>query len=151
MLLKKQVLRYFSMYNENALVSHLPRVDGVQNSPNNFDLNPVTLTYDLDLWPWWPWPWPLRPWPWTIFSETRLKTGFFIFLTLVTLTFDLWPWPSNLSKIWLSSMRAPNFRSVGPTVQPCRAQTDTHTHTDATENITSSANAGGKKGMAANM
>ncbi len=22
---------------------------GVQNSPNNFDLNPVTLTYDLDL------------------------------------------------------------------------------------------------------
>ena len=26
---------------------HLPQVDGVQNSPNNFD--PVTLTYDLDL------------------------------------------------------------------------------------------------------
>ena len=37
--------------NENARVLHLPRVDGVQNSPNNFDLNPVTLTYDLDLWP----------------------------------------------------------------------------------------------------
>ncbi len=36
--------------NENARVSHLLRVDGVQNSPNNFDLNPVTLTYDL--WPW---------------------------------------------------------------------------------------------------
>ncbi len=30
---------------ENARMSHLPRVDGVQN----FD--PVTLTYDL-----WPWP-----------------------------------------------------------------------------------------------
>ncbi len=36
--------------NENARVSNLPRVDGVQNSPNNLDLNPVTLTYDL--WPW---------------------------------------------------------------------------------------------------
>ena len=35
--------------NENACVSHLPRVDGVQKSPNNFDLNPVTLTYDLEL------------------------------------------------------------------------------------------------------
>ncbi len=33
--------------NKNARMSHLPRVDGVQNSPNNFDLNPVALTYDL--------------------------------------------------------------------------------------------------------
>ncbi len=33
--------------NENARVSHLPRVDGVQNSLNNFDLSPVTLNYDL--------------------------------------------------------------------------------------------------------
>ena len=36
-------------YHENVRVSHLPRVDWVQNSPNNFDLNPMTLTYDLDL------------------------------------------------------------------------------------------------------
>ncbi len=42
-------------------------------------------------------------------------------------------------------MRAPNFRSIGPTVQPAeRKQTHRHTQTDATENITSSANAGGK-------
>ena len=44
-------------------------------------------------------------------------------------------------------MRALNFRSVGPTVQPAeRKQTDRRTdpHTDATEYITSSANAGGK-------
>ncbi len=39
-------------------------------------------------------------------------------------------------------MRAPNFRSVGPTVQPAERK-QTHTQTDATENITSSANAGG--------
>ncbi len=40
-------------------------------------------------------------------------------------------------------MWAPNFRSVGITVQPVeRKQTDTQT--DATENITSSANAGDK-------
>ena len=28
-------------------MSHLLGVNGVQNFPNNFDLNPVTLTYDL--------------------------------------------------------------------------------------------------------
>ncbi len=37
------------LMNENACVSHLPRVDGVESSPNKFDLDPVTLTYDLDL------------------------------------------------------------------------------------------------------
>ncbi len=46
--------------NENASVSHLPRVDGVESSPPNkcdLDLRPVTLTTfnldlcDLDLWP----------------------------------------------------------------------------------------------------
>ncbi len=49
-------------------------------------------------------------------------------------------------------MRAPKFRSVGPTVQPAErkqthTQTDRHTHTqmDATENITPSANAGDNK------
>ncbi len=40
----------------------------------------------LTLWPWPVWPWPSWPWPWTTFSETRLKTGFFTFLTLVTWT-----------------------------------------------------------------
>ena len=71
---------------------------GVQKSPNNFDLDLATLTYNLWPWPLWPWPWPSWPWPWTTFSETRLKTGFFTFVTLVTLTFDLWPWPSNSSR-----------------------------------------------------
>ena len=33
--------------NENARVLHLPRIDLVQTSPNNFDLNPVNLNYDL--------------------------------------------------------------------------------------------------------
>ncbi len=42
--------------NESARMSHLSRVDRIPNSQNNFDLNPVTLTYDLDprdldLWP----------------------------------------------------------------------------------------------------
>ncbi len=46
---KNHFSAYFYFCNENAHVSHLPRVDGVQNSPNNFDLNPVTLTYILDL------------------------------------------------------------------------------------------------------
>ena len=93
----------------------------------------VNLTYDL--------------WPWTTFSDTRLKTEFFTFLALVTLTFDLWPWPSNLSDIWWSLMCVPNFRSVGPMVWPWeRRQKDgqTHTQTHGTDNITSSANVGGK-------
>lgn len=34
--------------NENARISHLLRVDGVENSPNYFDLDPVILTLDLD-------------------------------------------------------------------------------------------------------
>ena len=34
--------------NGNARALHLPGVDGVANSPNKFDLEPVTLTYDLD-------------------------------------------------------------------------------------------------------
>ncbi len=33
--------------NENTQVSHLLQVDGVQNFPENFDLDPVTLNYDL--------------------------------------------------------------------------------------------------------
>ena len=33
--------------NENACVLHLPRVNGAENSPNNFDIEPVILTYDL--------------------------------------------------------------------------------------------------------
>ena len=39
-------------------------------------------------------------------------------------------------------MRSPNFRSLVPTVQPAEPK-KTDTHTDTTENINSSANAGG--------
>ena len=36
-------------HNENARVSNLPRVNGVESSPpNKFDFDPLTLTYDLD-------------------------------------------------------------------------------------------------------
>ncbi len=38
----------FKFYG-NVHMLHLLRVDGVQNSPKNFDLNHVTLTYDLEL------------------------------------------------------------------------------------------------------
>ncbi len=38
-------------------------------------------------------------------------------------------------------MCVPEFRSIGPKVRPVERK---QTHTDATENITSSANAGGK-------
>ncbi len=95
--------------NENARLSHPQRVNGVESSRfNNFDLELVTLAYDLD-------PYDLWPWPTTVTSVT---------LTLVTLTLDQiswlgwkkefshfwrwwpWPWPSILSKIWWSLMCA---------------------------------------------
>ncbi len=118
--------------NENARVSHLPRFDGVQNPPNNFDLNPVTLTFVT------------------------------LTLTLVTLTFDhLF---GNYAENWnfdifelgdLDLQTCPrhdrpwcvcqNFRSIGPMVQPVEHK-KTDRHTDGTENITSSANAGMKEG-----
>ena len=57
-------------------MSHLPRVDSGRKL--------------------WPWPTiltlmtrPLWPWPWTTFSDIRLKTGIFTFLTLVTFTYAL--------------------------------------------------------------
>ncbi len=121
----EKIYQYYYLFtnrlqNENPCVSHLPRL----------------------------WPWPLRPWPWTTFSDTKLKTRIFTFLTLVTLTFDLWR--SNSSEIWWSFMCVPKFRSVGPTVQRAESkQTGTHTYThrqtNTTKNITYSANVGGKK------
>ncbi len=113
-----------SMYpKENACVSHLLRTDGVQNSPTNFDINPVTLTFDLN-------PCDLNPGP--SFLKLGWKLEFLHF-------WPWWPWPSNLSEIWWSLMCAPIFRSVGPTVQFAECK-QTHTQTDAIENITSSTN-----------
>ncbi len=121
-------------------MSHL---SWVQNSPNNFDLDPQPwpTILNIDLWPWplksltlihdlklWPlWPWPL--WPWTTISDTKLKTEIFTFLMLVTLTFYLWPWPSNSSEIWWSLICVPMFGSVGPMVQSAECK-QTHTQTD---------------------
>ena len=178
--------------HENARMSQLPRVDGVESftfnkfylniqpwplwsltltydldldqcdldlDPHNLNirlwpLRPLTLTYDPDLWPWplWPWPWPSWPWPRTTFFILGWKLEFSHFL-------PWWPWPLTYDidlQTWLRYdvplMCVPSFRSVGPMVQPAQCkQTHTHTHTQtdrhtgATENITSSANAGGNK------
>ncbi len=46
---------------------------------------------------------------------------------MAILTFDLWPWPSNLSEILSRSI--PNFATVSQTVQPWECWlTDGHTH-----------------------
>ena len=50
------------------------------------------------------------------------------FFKMATLTFDLWPWPLNLSEILSKAMFLPNFRPVAQTVQAWeRWQTDTLT------------------------
>ncbi len=70
------------------------------------------------------------------------ETSEITFFNLVSLTFDLWPWPSNSSKILSSSMPPPNIGCVCQTVQPWeRSQTDRHT--DWTDFIPSAASAGG--------
>ena len=52
------------------------------------------------------------------------------FFSLVTLTFDLWPWSSNSSEISSRSTPAPNFGFVHQTVHSWeRWLTDTHTDT----------------------
>ncbi len=48
---------------------------------------------------------------------------------MATLTFDLWPWPSNSSEISSWSTRAPNFGLVCQTVQSWESW-QTHTQTD---------------------
>ncbi len=58
----------------------LMKISTCCTSPNNVDLDPVTLTYDLwdiDLWALWPCrPGLSWPWPWTPLPDTSLKTGF---------------------------------------------------------------------------
>ena len=52
---------------------------------------------------------------------------------MATLTFDLWPWPSNLAEILPRSITTPNFVTLGQTVRLWeRSLTDrqTHTHTE---------------------
>ncbi len=91
---------------------------GYKAPTNIFDLDlrpwplrPVTLTYDLDL-----------------FDHDLDLGPPFLILGWKLEFLHLWPWPSNSSKIWWSLMCVPNFRSVGPAIQPAeRKQTNTHT------------------------
>ena len=70
------------------------------------------------------------------------------FFILTTLTFDLWPWPSNSSEISSKSIPIVNFRSIQQTVWlgECRL-TDRQTdgQTSGTDFIPSNADAGGNK------
>ena len=115
---------------------------GGEKSPNDFDLDLLTLTYNL--WPWpttfdldlvtltsWPWPWPLWPLTLTSFSGRRLKNMIFMF------DLDLWPMTLTFNPIQARvkvNLHAKNrgHRSNGLAM---RAQTDrrtdrqTHTHT----------------------
>ena len=62
-----------------------------------------------------------------ITSYQKLKK--ITFFKPVTLTFDLWPWPLNLSEIPSRLVALPNFGSLRQTVQPWeRWQTDRHAH-----------------------
>ena len=134
MFIHKELWFSQKIINENTPVSHLPRVNGVQSSPNKFDLD----LDPCDLWPWplWPWPWHSWLWPWTTFSGTRLKTRIFTFLTLVTLTFDLWP--MTLTFNFVRDMMVLNVcacKILGLSVQQFSLQstnrdTNAHKHTD---------------------
>ena len=63
----------------------------------------------------------------------------FTFLTLVTLIYHL---DLQSREMWWFLMCVPNFRFVGPTVQPAECK-QTHRLMDTTKNITSSTNRGG--------
>ncbi len=118
-------------------------VDGVDNSPTNLTITlwPLILTlwtFDLDLQPWhWPfWPWPLthdldlRP----LFPKPGWQPELLHF-------WHWWPWLLTLVK-----MMHPNVCAKFLDLQNAKRQTDKQTHrqTDATKNITSSDNTGGK-------
>ncbi len=83
--------------------------------------------------------------------NAQVKLPEITFFDLVTLTFDLWPWPSNSFEILSKYTAVPNIGSVGPMVQSwerrqthTRTHTHTHRQTDETDSITSTAYAGGK-------
>ncbi len=66
---------------------------------------------------------------------------------LVTLTFDLWPWQSNLAQILSGHIPIPKIVLIRQTVQSWECwKTDRQTdrHTDGTDSITSTADAGDK-------
>ncbi len=80
-------------------------------------------------------------------GHTIGKSRKITFFKIATLTFDLWPWPSNLSEVLSKAMFLPNFRSVAQTVQSWeRWQTDRQTdaHTDWTDSIPLQTPTGGR-------
>ncbi len=72
------------------------------------------------------------------------KITFFIWMTL---TFDLWPWPSNLSEMSSRSIPVLNLVTIHQSVPRESVHALTHKHTDTHTHsvfITSTADAGGK-------
>ena len=70
----------------------------------------------------------------------KMSENHVFFFKMASLTFDLWPWPSNLSEILSKAMFLPNFRSVSQTVQlweHWQTHRQTDRHTDGTDFIPS--------------
>ncbi len=111
--------------NDNARVSDLPQVDGVENSPNNLDLDrwPWSTNFDLDHCDLWPWSsQPLTLTLATLTLESRLKIEFLtLTYTLIFYLYDLaidscdldldtrlktrffyifWSWPLTFEPVW---------------------------------------------------
>ncbi len=61
---------------------------------------------------------PIHIHHWSVWAWRKLKFPFKICFNLTTLTFDLWPWPSNLTYISFDFTYIPQIRSVWPSVQP---------------------------------
>ncbi len=62
-------------------------------------------------------------------AENPDQSSKITFFNRMTLTFDLWPWPSNSSERSSRSIPIPNLVTVCQSVQPWEcSQTDTHTH-----------------------
>ena len=106
-------------------------------SDTRLNIRHLTLTsWPLNLTPW--------PWPWTSFSDTRLKIWIIHFwpcdldLLPMTLTFELIQAP-------LKTNLPTRFQVHMSDGSASRVETDRQTHTDGTENITSSASARGNK------
>ncbi len=143
-----QTLVAYFISNEMPACRNSHQSMGGENSPNNFDLDLVTLTFvtfDLDLCPW---PRDLWPWPRDIdlcdldlgpyFLILGWKLEFLHFFTLVTLTYDLDL--QTCSEICCRSMCVPTCGLASG------AQTDRWTHTDThTRDGEHSANAGGNE------
>ena len=129
------------LWNElNAHVSHLPQVDRGENSLNNFDLDPVTLTYYL-----WPWPCdfdllPLILTPATFTYDLDLCDFYpfdldlgphFLMLGWKLEYLHFWPWPKTYDLVWNVMALRYACWILGPQVQFFSLQSaNGWTHTD---------------------